>query len=307
MIAVSPDGRMVATSSSGAVHLWDAATGEEVDHLPLGRRLERVTVHFHPDGQSLLYSGLGLGVQQMELKRTESATPDQRSVEFGARRQISPGSEYLLEGIAPDQRSLIVRVGPKLSLATVWLWPNGDANHARPLTDGSPITSYHLTANGLWGLSAHWTEPDVWVWDPQTARRVRRLGLSVGADATAAPDDRWVLVTTSEHYQLWEVGSWKPGATWPHALQRYDRAGAFSADGRWLATAGDEGRVEIRSLPEADVVLNLPPPHPLRLHDLVFSPDRQRLYLLQGNGRLFEWDLEQVRRELSRRGLDWAD
>ena len=305
MLAVGPDGRFVATSSARAVHLWDAAARTEVAHLPLGQQLDRVTVHFHPDGRSLLYSSVGLGVQQVELKHNEGGASVDQTMAFGAARQLSPGPNFLLEGIAPDRRSLVVQSRHAQSPPQLWLWPDGDASRARPLTDGFPTTSYHLTADGRWGLSAHWTEPDVWLWNPQTARRVRGLGIHVGADASPGPDGRWLLVTTSEQYQLWEIGNWKPGPAWPHRLQRGDRAGAFSADGRWLATAGDEGRVEIRSLPGAGVVLDLPPPHPLRLHDLAFSPDRTRVYLLQGHGRLCEWDLAELRRELASRGLAW--
>ncbi|MBI5388572.1 MAG: protein kinase [Verrucomicrobia bacterium] len=307
MIAVSPDGRLVATSTAHAVHLWDAAARLEISHLPFGRRLEFATVHFHPDGHSLLYSAVGFGVWQVELKANEHGAPDRSIAEFGAARQLSPGPDFLLEGFAPDARSPIVLAQREPAHPVVWLWPDGDAGRARQLTDGFPTTTYHLTANGRWGLTAHWSEPDVWLWDPQTARRVRSLGIPVSAVASPSPDGRWLLVTTSDQHQLWEVDPRKPGPAWPHPLPRGNWARAFSLDGRWLATAGLEGQVEIRSLPGAELVLELPPPHPVRLHDLAFSPNRARLFLLQGTDRLLEWDLAELRRELARRSLDWKD
>ena len=69
---------------------------------------------------------------------------------------------------------------------------------------------------------------------------------------------------------------------------------------------GFDGRVEIHTLPDASLILELPA-QSLRLHYVSFSPDRQRLYLWQASGRLLEWDLAELRRELAQRGLDWDD
>ncbi len=155
-------------------------------------------------------------------------------------------------------------------------------------------------------MSFHAGEPDVWIWDSQTARRVRSLGIPQRATAQPTADGRWILVSTRERCQLWEVGTWKPGPAWPSQSQGSWYA-AFSRDGFWLATLGLDGRVEIRSLPKAKLMLELPPPQPLRIRDLDFSPDGRRLYLWESPGRLLEWDLAELRRELAKRGLDWKD
>jgi WD40 repeat protein/predicted Ser/Thr protein kinase len=136
---------------------------------------------------------------------------------------------------------------------------------------------------------------------------VSDLGVPQTAEPRLSSDGRWALVTTTEYRQLWQVDSWEPGPRWAHSPQRDNWAAAFSDDGSWLATTGAEGRIEIRRLPEAELVLELLTPQPLRIRDLAFSPNRERLYLWQSTGRLLAWDLSQLRRELARRGLDWQD
>jgi eukaryotic-like serine/threonine-protein kinase len=301
-LAVSSDGRLAATASSRAVHLWNAVTREEIDHLPLAKQIETVTLYFHPEDQTLWYGGDGIGIMRVKLENSEMRPGE---VHFGTPIRLSPGTGFQLHGFAPDRRSLLVQTGRDQGAPTVWLWPDGDPNRARPLTDGHPTTGYQLTANGRWGVTWHWQEPDVWIWNPDTAQRVRGLGIPVSAAARASPDGQRLLVTTSKQHQLWAGETWRPGPAWPHALQRDNWVAAFSADGRWLATAGFEGRVEIRTLPDCELLLELPPPHPLRLQDLAFSPERSRLYLLQANGRLFDWDLAALQRELARRGMGW--
>lgn len=82
---------------------------------------------------------------------------------------------------------------------------------------------------------------------------------------------------------------------------------SVSRDGRWIGTATPEGQIDIWSLLRALPVLSLPPPQPIHLRDLAFSPDRRRLYLWQSTGRLLEWDLAELRRELEKRGLAWEE
>jgi hypothetical protein len=124
-----------------------------------------------------------------------------------------------------------------------------------------------------------------------------------------APDQRSVVVLDADDAN----GAGRRAWLWPdgnclraHLLAEGMpmRACRLSADGRWIATTTEEGLIQIRSLPEAKLIMELPPPQRLRIRDLQFSPDGRRLYLLQATGRLLEWDLAALRRELARRSLD---
>src|SRR5262249_39435272 len=51
---VSPDSRLIATGDAEGVRLWEAGTGREAAHLKTGAC---DSVHFDPDGRSLISSG----------------------------------------------------------------------------------------------------------------------------------------------------------------------------------------------------------------------------------------------------------
>jgi hypothetical protein len=72
-----------------------------------------------------------------------------------------------------------------------------------------------------------------------------------------------------------------------------------------LAALDANGRIDLFALPEGRQLLALPPPSPMRLQTLLFSPTGDRLYALRGNGTVYEWNLAELRKELAKLGLDW--
>jgi hypothetical protein len=45
----------------------------------------------------------------------------------------------------------------------------------------------------------------------------------------------------------------------------------------------------------------------MRFQDLTFSSTGDRLYVLRGDGRVYEWNLAELRTELAKLGLNWQD
>jgi WD40 repeat protein len=308
MLALNPDGTLLATSSARGIQLWDADARAQVAFFPLPAPATTVRIAFHPQGNRLLYSALGLGVMEVAFRLRDVASETDR-VEFAPPRALTTATNLLLQHFTRDNRSLIVLEACDLIGDTfrVWLWPDADPERGHLLADAFPLERFELSHDERWAVSSHLTEHDVWVWEPETQRRVARLNIPHAAESRLSPDGSWLLVSTAERHQLWDTRTWQPGPQWRNSAERGNWASTFSADGCWAATTTAEGHVEIRSIPDAQVVLDLPPPQLLRFQDLAFSPDRQRLYLWQSTGRLLEWDLRELRRELARRGLDWRD
>jgi WD40 repeat protein len=158
-LATSPDGAVLATAAQSGIHLWDTAAGEEMGVQPLPAKAWWITVFFHPDGRSLIYSGAGFGVMQAEFKGRSSPGPGRPKFELNPPRRISPGLGFVALGFAPDGRSLIVgeerrqtknqRVPP-----TIWLWPDMDPRGHYRLA-----ATFRWWATGPWADAATWTAP----------------------------------------------------------------------------------------------------------------------------------------------------
>jgi serine/threonine protein kinase/WD40 repeat protein len=309
-LATSPDGAVLATAAQSGIHLWDTAAGEEMGVQPLPAKAWWITAFFHPDGRSLVYGGASFGVMQAEL-RGPNPDPDQPKFELAAARRISPGTGFLALGFAPDGRSLVVgeihrqtkneRVPP-----TIWLWPSMDPARAHRLAGDLPLVGYRLVAGGRWGVTTDNVGPDLWIWDPQTGQPVRSLGISQNVESMSSRDARWLVTGTRDEFALWDTSSWKRVTRWTgRAVQHFGLPGQFSPDARLFAIPDLTGRVEIRALPEGREVASLPLPRAVRLRELTFSVSGDRLYLMGLDGRIYDWNLAELRRELAKLGLPW--
>jgi serine/threonine protein kinase/WD40 repeat protein len=309
--AVSPDGALLATAVQSRIHLWETAAGEEMSVQQLPRNAWWITLFFHPDGRSLVYSADSFGVMQAELRKLSKSDERRPKFQLAPARRISPGPGFLALGFAPDGRSLLVaesrrqtnndRVPP-----TVWLWPDMDPARARRLAGDFPLVGYRLVAGGRWGVSTDLVGPDLWIWSPETGQRVRSLGILRNVDSMSSRDTRWLITGTRDEFALWDTLAWRRVTRWPaRANQHFGVPGQFSRDARLFAVPDITGQVEIRMLPEGRELVSLPPPQPMRLRDFTFSAAGDHLYLLRVDGRVHEWNLAQVHRELSKLGLDW--
>ena len=79
----------------------------------------------------------------------------------------------------------------------------------------------------------------------------------------------------------------------------------FSHDGHTFATFDALGRIDLFALPAGRRLLELPPPQPMRFQAIKFSQHDDRLFALRGNGRVYEWHLAQLRKDLAALRLDW--
>jgi WD40 repeat protein len=309
-LSLSPAGDMLAAAGDGGIHLWDVRAGIETSTQPLPAKTFWTTIFFYPDGQSIIYSAANFGVRRAEVKRVSDGNGETR-FELGAARRISPGDEFVVQEFAPDKKSLVVgefhqqtrndRVPP-----TFWLWPDGDPARARKLAENFPMTGYRLAAGGRWGITTDYLLPDLWLWNPQTGERVRNLGIPLGVSSQISHDGRWVITSTREEFVLWETELWQPKSRWPaRPNQRTGSECACSRDGKLLAAFDANGRIDVFALPEGRLLCALPPPSPMRLQTLVFSPNGDRLYALRANGAVYDWNLAELRKELARLGLDW--
>ena len=296
--ALSPDGRWAAVASDKSLRVWDARARRSVAQQshPLGRAWWS-TVFFAPkDPAQIVWSMLGGGVWRAELNSAgQLSTP----------RRVGGAIDGLVQEFAADGRSLVVNVQPGPGQRAE-LWPEGDPARAHLLGSGIPFAGYRVVKEGHTGISTHFSEPDLWLWDTASGKRIRSLGLKEPVASEPSPDGRWLLTGTRSGHVLWNTSTWEAGARWPSRPGERDVwVAAFSPDSRMLAKASPAGEITLRRVPLGEELLTLIPPRGLRLQELKFTADGSHLLMLQASGRFYEWNLKDLHAELDKLALGW--
>ena len=298
--AYSADGKWAVVASDRTLRIWDVQ--RRISVASKSNRQTRVwwnAVFFNPkDSSEVVWSPLGDGVWKARL---DSA---------GALVEVtnlhrSPLS--MVQEMAEGGRSMVVIDGQEDQMRAEF-WSSCDPSQSRVIGLGIPFAGFRLLHGGKLGYSTHFAEADLSFWDTTTGRRVRTLGLQEPVASEPSPDGRWLLTGTRTQHILWDTTTWKPVSHWSsRAGERDVWAPTFSPDSKLLAKASPTGEITLRRIPSGEEILTLTPPQPLRLQQINFTHSGSRLMMLQANGRICEWDMANVRKELDGMKLGWRD
>ena len=308
-MALSPDGKQIATASDQQVDFWDMETG-----LPQGRSLD-IRQHVHLDEILwTLYPGNDESMKHMRDAAVKFGTgtnplitevvwrPDGK-VLVGLRglvRQVWDTDSAQPAGVPfspfPYDRDGLVAIGPSPegyrlqdTLTGKWLSP--------PAPEEAVNSSHMALSPG--GKRLATAEPTVSLWDMPT-------GLAIATALTNGADVKELLFNHAgtllagrrgdETIQLWEAatghprGDPLPGRDFPPdpSLVRRPRGLAFSLDGRFLAFNAASGVHLYRTEPLEPVGAPLVGQGVI-LSAAAFSPDGQRLLTATDEGRIQIW------------------
>jgi hypothetical protein len=266
-----------------------------------------VEVLFGAGNECIYVSAAGFGVRRIGLTNA----PDGQ-LQFNDERTLGDPNSFLTVASVDDGRSLIVTENhPRLKAdakgPTVWLWPDADPQRARRLAGDFPLLGYRQIPRTRWGLTTAQITPDVWIWDFDRGERIANLGLTGRSSSAVTRNGRWIVARTREEFGVWEVGSWKRLTRWPARSDEASMNLFTSPDSRLIATHRAGGRFVLRQVPTGEDLLELDPPQPISIQYHQFSPNSTRLLFMDNNGRMFDWDLREIRGELAKLGLDWSD
>ncbi len=273
----SPDGTILAVSSSAGVQIWDTGTRAAVATLSGGSS----ALAFSPDGATLASGSSRTNEANLKLWNVASQTlvatlPGHTGGPTGVTSlAFSPGGDTLASG-SGDQTIKLWDVANQSLIATL----TGHTSH---------VWSVAFSPDGT--LASGSRDGTVKLWDAASQTNTATLEGNTGRvlDVAFSPDGTLLASSTDGPMLLWNVAARDTIAT----LQGHGEA-SFSPDGTILASGARLGEVLLWNVATKEITAKLG--HPDRLEDTwgfgingVFSPDGSLLASVGLNG-IELWD-----------------
>ncbi len=257
-VAFSPDGKMLVSAAfyaySGAVILWDAATGKELRRFE-GHRYGASAVAFSPNGRMIASGGLGSldGTVRIwdagtghELHKLSGHQDRIRSVAFSPDgRRLASGSGQRDGDTSHSRETHYIR-----------LWDVATGKEVRKFLprEQADVSSLAFSPDGKILASVgrnSWKQntPTVYLWNPETGQELSRFGgtdkAGYAKSVAFSPDGKTLAVGYRDHtIRFWDPGTGKE----LHSLRGHRsevESVAFSPGGKSLASGSSDTTILI--------------------------------------------------------------
>jgi WD40 repeat protein len=295
-----PDAKRIATASGdGSAQIWDAATGRQLQMLPSDDKSALNSVAFSADGRSLLTAS-ARGVAAL----WDSAS-GQRVRDFKANDKQLFNATF-----SPDGHRILTASADHAAR----IWDEETGRLLMVLGLDSEFRAAAFSANGGQVLTAD--AANVRIWDAETGKPVATYVSKIGKILSAAIDRAGadvVIVSdrkpyayvwsfrTSELVTLGNKASYAGGGVEGEDLIEPVARAAFSADGRQVVTASEDGIVRVWDSRTGVQIDDLPGPDAPALY-AAFGADDERIVTIYANRPARLWRVIEKRQSL----LDYA-
>lgn len=280
--AFSPDGRWLATASIGDhVRLWDlsAEPPGATPRVLRGSDAYVWALAFSPDSRRLAI-GHREGAELLDLSVPEGELHEIPIPQVGVVRSLAFARDGRRLAIGDHDRAFLVSLDA-----------GGRPSGSLSVVPGDPVV---VSPSGRWVAAAGRTGFDLHLRaaDNRLRRHAGPLGGQLVSDLAFDPREQWVAAANlAAGFELWRLDRLDgPFNAW-RGRGGNDRV-AFSPDGRWLATGGDEQALRLLDLERAGAEPDRLPGHTGSLEALAFLPDARALVGVATDGRLRMWDPE---------------
>lgn len=294
-MAVSADGRLVATIANTIIVIWDARRKTQIATWQTAGDDSGSTCEFAPDSSAIFGSRKrGGGIFRRDI------TWENDVARLGE-PELVPGSKgKSISRISADGKTWIVHdKQPRL-------WHPGGDEKPQPLAFGlltrgqivSPLLRYISPSS--YGIGPHM------ILDMKSGLPCGGYSSEETGRCQFSPGEHWLVLREPSQYRFMDPAGWKERVKWPC---RFEAGGvglaAVSADGKLAALEQRHDVIDIITLPEGRLIVSLEPPVSVNAEAISFSPDGGKVFVISAGHRLFEWNLKVLNEELAKLGLSW--
>lgn len=302
---ISPDERLLAVMRADGLQISDLAANSTVEFVPMnGGRF----VHFHPSGKSMIAStATELSIWPVEsnpVVNVGETAPGLGNVRLGEPRRLALPKAVTVENgtLSYDGSTVVLKISSRDALLVELENPTRTVRFSNYPNLSAPA----ISPDKRWVATGTFHGRGTRIWDAHTGEPVKDLG-GRHAGVTFSNDGLWLINSTPDAFEFFRCRDWR-------LVRRIARDSAGELPGLAVCppagkTLGISKSMRLLQLADADSgeeLASLNAPDPKMINVFSMSGDHGILAAATADALIQVWDLQTIRRELARMGLDWG-